>query len=182
MDLPLEAIEKRPTSGPDDRLIVRARQARNGDSVAFGEIVETLWDPLVRMARSVLAAHHDDAEDVVQDSLVVAWNKIGNLRRAEAVQSWLTQIVVRRCFRQLKRPRPQELPELSTTPTPEPLLDIESLLQRLSPRQRAVIHLGALYGFDDKEIGDLLGMMPTTVRVHRLRGRRKLKTMLGEQP
>ncbi len=60
----------RPTIILAASLISRV-QARDAD--AFRELVQTLYVPLVRFARSLLGSH-DDAKDVVQDVLALVWD------------------------------------------------------------------------------------------------------------
>jgi len=53
-------------------------------------------------------------------------------------------------------------------------IDVGTLLRGLAPRQRAVLHLTAVEGYSDREIGEALGISSSSVRVHRLRARRRL--------
>jgi RNA polymerase sigma-70 factor (ECF subfamily) len=168
-------------AGPSqDHLTRLVESARAGDREAFGQIVELTWPRLLRLASVVLAGRVAEAEDVVQDSLVIAWSKLGSLRSPEALHSWLRRIVVRRCYRVAPRIATEPLSEQSCPPRGDLLIDMPVLLARLSPRQRAVVYLDTEYGLSDAEIGLQLGMLPPTVRVHRMRARRRLKHLLGE--
>ncbi|MBZ0113940.1 MAG: sigma-70 family RNA polymerase sigma factor [Thermoanaerobaculia bacterium] len=167
-------------AGPNwDHLTRLVESARGGDREAFGQIVELTWPRLVRLASVVLAGRTAEAEDVVQDSLVVAWSKLRSLRSPEALHSWLRRIVVRRCYRVARSVASVPLFEQSCPPHGDLQIDMPVLLARLSPRQRAVVYLDIEYGLSDAEIGAQLGMLPPTVRVHRMRARRKLKHLLG---
>jgi RNA polymerase sigma-70 factor (ECF subfamily) len=169
------------SGGPSQaHLTELAELARSGDREAFGQIVELTWPRLVRLATVVLAGRVAEAEDAVQDSLVVAWSKLSSLRSPEALHGWLRRIVVRRCYRVASRIVTEPLSETASCPPPgDLLLDMPVLLARLSPRQRAVVYLGTEYGLSDAEIGVQLGMLPPTVRVHRMRARRRLQQLLG---
>jgi RNA polymerase sigma-70 factor (ECF subfamily) len=53
----------------------------------------------------------DLVEDAVQEALIIAFERLHQLRRPEAVAGWLKQIVVRQCYRhvqQLRRGREYE--------------------------------------------------------------------------
>jgi hypothetical protein len=50
-------------------------QARLGDAAAFGELVRRHQAAVVRTAR-VVCRSREDAEDVAQEALVSAWNKL----------------------------------------------------------------------------------------------------------
>jgi RNA polymerase sigma-70 factor (ECF subfamily) len=69
----------------------------------------------------------------------------------------------------------------------EPATSPDSSLERvllalaeLSPNQRAVILLRHYVGYRSREVAQLLGMAPATVRVHLARGRRNLERALEE--
>ena len=174
----------------EDQASALVMRARGGDADAFGALVEELWAPLVGLARAVLAGD-PEAEDVVQDALVVAWRRLPALRDPARFPAWLRRIVVRRCLRYLRRRSARPNAELSaadagrarstgptTAPASEAAIDVARLLAALPPRQRAVLYLTAVEGRTDREIAALLGILPPTVRVHRLRATRRLRGWL----
>ncbi|MGE4081981.1 MAG: RNA polymerase sigma factor [Vicinamibacterales bacterium] len=71
--------------------------ARAGDAHAFG----TLVDQHVRSARRVAAAAlaaPDDADDVVQEACLTAWQRLGELADPHAFRSWLLRITWRKAL------------------------------------------------------------------------------------
>ena len=62
---------------------------------------------------------------------------------------------------------------------PTTRIAVWQVLSRLPPRQRAVLHLTAVEGMTDAEIGVVLGIAPASVRVHRRRARMKVEKLLG---
>ena len=156
------------------------RKARNGDREAFAALVALHWHRLVRLARSVVG--EADSEDVVQEGLLAAWCKLRKLREPGAFSAWLTRIVIRRCI-QKKRGAlmlsVEALPELgSVGGAVEVEIDVERVLDKLAPQQRAVMHLTVVEGMTDGEIGMLLGLRPASVRSHRRRARESLSRFL----
>jgi RNA polymerase sigma-70 factor (ECF subfamily) len=157
--------------------------AQGGDRRAFGSLVELHWAMLVRIARSVVG--DADAEDVVQEALVFAWRKLGNLSDATRFPSWATRIVFRRGLRRARRRRPEvaldALTDLATNSDPAGDVWVWQVLSRLAPRQRAVLHLTVIEGMSDSEIATALGISASSVRVHRMRAREQVgKLMKGE--
>lgn len=156
-------------------------QARGGDRGAFSRLVELHWSPLVRLARSVIG--ETDAEDAVQDALVTSWNKLARLRKPEGFAAWVRRIVLRACFRKARGRKRwttlDDAPEPVTSPSPGAGLDVERLLARLAPRQRAVMHLTLVEGMTDREIGDAMGIAAASVRSHRRRARQSLSSRLA---
>jgi RNA polymerase sigma-70 factor (ECF subfamily) len=57
---------------------------------------------------------------------------------------------------------------------------VMAALAQLSEKQRAVILLRHYAGYHSREVAELLGMAPATVRVHLARGRRNLERALEE--
>jgi RNA polymerase sigma-70 factor, ECF subfamily len=157
----------------------------DGDAGAFSEWIELCWVRLVGFARSVVG--DSDAEDIVQDSLVIAWEKLPSLRIPEAFHSWVLQIIFRACLRRkrrLSRFLPLMLLRESGHPTQQAdtgSVDVEKILGILPPGQRAVMHLTFLEGMSDSEIGLALGIAAASVRSHRRRARETLQRIIGQK-
>jgi RNA polymerase sigma-70 factor, ECF subfamily len=162
-------------------LIVRA-QDRDAD--AFSTLVGQRWPSLVRFARSVAA--RSDAEDIVQESLLRAWQKLPRLRAPEAFPTWLLRIVSRACFRHTRKMRfllPLDAAAGKADPdggSPLSEIHVESILAALAPRQRAVMHLTAIEGMTDSEIGAALAISAAAVRSHRRRAREAMGRILPQ--
>jgi len=155
--------------------------ARKGDPEAFGGLVKLHWERWVRLARSMVG--DAGAEDVVQESLVVAWRKLSRLARDEAFRPWVTRIVFRRCLRARSRVRPAVLEGHSRPEgagNPETVTWVGELLSRLAPRQRAVMHLTVVEGNTDGEIAGMLGITAASVRTHRRRARARINALMDE--
>ncbi len=157
-------------------------RARGGDREAFGDLVESSWRQLVALARGVLAGD-EGAEDVVQDALVHAWQRLWTLRRPERFDAWMRRIVTRRCLTRLRRQKPQQEPDeiAREDPSAGDRVDAARLLAALAPRQRAALYLTWIEGCTDKEVGRILGLAPATVRVHRFRGMQRLRQIVEDE-
>ena len=162
------------------------RQAQRGDPEAFSSLVEKHWSRLVAFARSIVG--DADAEDTVQDGLVIAWRKLGGLRSAEAFAAWSLRIVSRTCFRRLRLGRrfvPLSTADELAAPGADHddgRLDVERLLAALAPRQRAVMYLTVVEGMTDSEIGLVLKLEAASVRSHRRRARERLRHLMAPRP
>ena len=162
-------------------LVVRAR---SGDQAAFGLLVEHHWSRLVRLARSVSGPA--DAEDAVQDALLLAWRKLYQLTEPTAFGSWLSRVVMRVCLKRARSRAWSFVPletyrEPQSTPNPGVALDVGRWLASLPPKQRAVMHLTVVEGMTDSEIAPLLGIAASSVRAHRHRARQHLKRHLEQR-
>jgi TonB family protein len=72
----------------DERSLIL--RAQDGDAAAFSRLVERHWTWLVHFARSVVG--DAEAEDCVQDGLVIAWSKLVALRQPDALRGWILRL------------------------------------------------------------------------------------------
>ena len=132
---------------------------------------------LLRIATSLVGP--DTAEDVVQDSYLIARARIGQLRDPAALDAWLARICVHRSFRiKRRRGRLQELlaviPFARTTPPASGRLELQELVERLPPRDRAVVVLQHGYGYTLAEVAELVGISHANARQIASRTRARL--------
>jgi len=155
--------------------------ARAGEREAFARLVEALWPDLVAFTRSVLG-RAADAEDVVQDALIVAWQELPTLRSSAKFFPWVCKIAYRLALVALKK-RSRLVPltaakrEVIHLVTND--LDFQRLLAVLTTRQRAVLYLSLVEGWTASEIGAALGASLVTVRIHRMRALARLRRHVG---
>ena len=160
------------------------RRASQGDSAAFGQLVEHHWARLVRLARSVVG--EIDAEDAVQDGLLRAWRNLSQLTEPAAFGGWVSRVVVRVCLRRARSQRAvsvslDESPEPRIRSNPEATIDVWRLLASLPPKQRVVMHMTVVEGMTDSEIAPLLGIAISSVRAHRRRARQRLERQTSQR-
>jgi len=75
--------------------------ARRGDHQAFAALVRANAPRLARLARSV--AGSDDADDVVQETIVAAWRSLSSFRGDARFSTWLQTIAYRQALRHAQR-------------------------------------------------------------------------------
>ncbi|MDF5757539.1 sigma-70 family RNA polymerase sigma factor [Spongiactinospora sp. TRM90649] len=78
---------------------------RGGDLTALGYLLERHRAPMLAVALAVLD-RPSEAEDAVQDAMITALTRIGDLRDLSAVGPWLKMIVRNRCRMELRARRP----------------------------------------------------------------------------
>jgi RNA polymerase sigma-70 factor (ECF subfamily) len=142
---------------------------------------------LFRLARR-LSSSHDEARDLVQDTLVRALRSKAELPLDRQEQeAWLVTVLVNlardRGRRVVVRARHAAEMRASTGDGPEggyiAKMAVERALEQLDARRRAVIVLHELDGEPVKRIAALLGIAPVTVRWHLARARKQLAIMLA---
>lgn len=81
-----------PEPTPEERALVL--RAQDGEAAAFEQLVDLHQGRLFRIAFMVVG-DRQDAEDVVQESLVLAWRRLHLLEDPAAFRGWVTQICTR---------------------------------------------------------------------------------------
>jgi len=132
---------------------------------------------LLRIAMSLVGP--DTAEDVVQDTYLTARARLAQLRDPAALEAWLARICVHRSFRIKRRGRRlQELlgsiPFARSTSAGSGRLELQELVDRLPPRERAVVVLQHGYGYTLAEVAQLVGISHANARQIASRTRARL--------
>ena len=89
-----------------NQLEALARSAASGDENAFNELYRQTRDRAYFVAYSV-TKNEDDAMDILQESYLKAWQKLGSLENPAVVGAWLNQIVGNTAKDHVKKRRPQ---------------------------------------------------------------------------
>jgi RNA polymerase sigma-70 factor (ECF subfamily) len=130
---------------------------------------------LRRLCASMVGA--DEADDVVQDTYMVARQRLGQLQDPAALGPWLKRIAVNRCYDRHRRQRRlvERLPLLHrSSPKKDRDLSLIELVERLPSRQRTVLVLHYAHGYALNEIAELLSLSYVNVRTIIARTRRDL--------
>jgi RNA polymerase sigma-70 factor (ECF subfamily) len=175
------------TQQTDEQLV---RKALQGDDRAFEGLVRRHMKSAYAVAISELADGRD-AEDAVQDSFILALERLEDCRDPSAFGPWLRQIVRNRARSVGRRERVRETESLDgvrVALSADPARDferaqlkerLESALGTLTEVQRRVVLMHDLEGFKHREIATELGVPEGTVRSHLFLARRALRQLLG---
>ena len=173
---------------PDADLVILAR---SGDAESFGELVGRYQRPAYSVALAV-TGRHQDAEDAVQESFLVALQRLDDCRNPARFAGWLLAIVRNRSRNLIRREslrRADEIPASASAsgPSPERAADISALrgrlteaLNTLSEVQREIVLLHDVEGWKHAEIAEKLGMPSGTVRSHLHFARKALRVQLAD--
>ena len=153
----------------------------------FTERVHELIPRLRRYARA-LTGERSAADDLVQDTLERAWNKLHLWREGSDLRAWLFTIMHNVHVNQVRSRIAtstvplDEAPEAPVRPTQSDMLevrDIDSALQQLSVDQRQVLLLVAVERLSYDETARALGIPIGTVMSRLARGRDRLRMVLS---
>jgi len=146
------------------------RAAIHGDREAFEMIIRKHSRLLFAIAYGILQ-RHEEAEDVVQDSLIKAWKTRWRVRDPEKFPVWLATIARHKAHDVFRKRRTVPLPEqVADTIEPEPAntnaLDqrLHSALATLPELHRAALTLRYFEGMDYRTIENTLGLTNGALR------------------
>lgn len=167
----------------DFELLERARQ---GDTAAFHELVDRHATGLYRLA-CALTGDRAEAEDVMQETFLGAFQGMRGFRGRSSVKTWLIGILNRRAARHhRRRMRHPALPlegadrQPAARHAPEARIDVNEALGRLSPEHRQVLVLREVEGMTYAEMAQVLGVPLGTVESRLFRARQELKMQLAD--
>ena len=152
------------------------------DAIAI--LVSGSHEHVKRFART-LCATPEDAEDAAQEALIILYRKIGTLRAAAALASWMFQIVRNECIRRtrltLHKPASTAISEPSAEDAALAHIEIERIVKcvaSLPAEQRAVVILRDIQGLSGGATADALGLSRAAMKSRLHRGRQTLHSQL----
>jgi RNA polymerase sigma-70 factor (ECF subfamily) len=187
------------STADNDESVVRLESSRVdmalfGDEDAFAALVRTHQDQLYRVALR-MTGNPADAQDVVQETFLQAWEHLPAFRGEARFSTWVTRILINRCHNLHRARRPTvPLPEESETepglpqaPAAETLAvaahrrdAVRRALLSLPLDQRAPLVLITFGGYTHAETGRILGISEGAAKLRAHRARRVLSTLLQE--
>tara|TARA_R110002049_G_scaffold70983_5_gene183120 strand:+ start:9583 stop:10026 length:444 start_codon:yes stop_codon:yes gene_type:complete len=131
----------------------------------------------------------DDAEDIVQESFIKAFQKINQYRGEVTFGAWLKKIVVNKSIDFLKA-KQIKIVELNegymevvededwTVDDAVTIKEVTHAISTLPDKYRFVVQLFLVEGYDHSEISEILDLSYSTCRTRLLRGKGQLKEIL----
>jgi len=181
----------------DAQLIARALVG--DDHHAFAELVRRHQSTVRATLRKLTAGNHALADDLAQETFVLAWRNLKSFRQEARFSTWLYRIATN-CWLADKRKRKEELlgdrddaiaededgngPEGAAvqgdaTHSASLKLDLERAMAALSDGERAAIVQCYHNDLTHEEAAYVLDCPVGTVKTHVLRGKQKLKLALA---
>jgi RNA polymerase sigma-70 factor, ECF subfamily len=155
---------------------------RDGD---FEPIVMPHARSLLRFALR-LAGNSCQAEDLVQETLLLAWRGFGQFESGTNARAWLFRILMN-VFRQQKRranssfaTEPLAHAVQAAQPSSHEFVEVMQAFERLGSEQRTVLLLAVMEGFTCREISEILDIPMGTVMSRLSRAREAMREQLSE--
>jgi len=125
------------------------------------------------------------SEDVLQDAFVLVFKYFDQLEHANAMESWMRRIVINVALKDLKKSHnktiyteEQFFPDNEINPeifSKFGFEDILNMISKLPNGYREIFNLNVIDGYSHENIGELLGINPSTSRSQLSRARKFLQ-------
>jgi RNA polymerase sigma-70 factor (ECF subfamily) len=165
-------------------------ECRGGNFNNFRKLVE-LSAPVAYSVAFRMLGDDEKAKDVVQDSMVTIWQKLGKIKTAEVYKTWMYRIVVNKCYDEMRKRKrnPEFVADDQTwglisnkiSEAPSEVLEnketakiIGVLTEKLSTKQKAVFVLSDLEGMSNDEISEITGISKTAVKANLYHARKSI--------
>lgn len=178
-------------------------RARAGDGDAFSDLVKRYERRIYRLAKNI-TRHDEDAEDVLQEAFLKAYEHLNRFQGNSAFYTWLVRIAVNEALMKLRKRKSDR-----TVPLDEPIDLGEDIMQReiavwednpeqrysqeemqkilddavdgLKPDFRTVFVLRDIEELSTEETAETLGISVPAVKSRLLRARLALREKLTKQ-
>lgn len=171
-------------------------ECRKGDLSNFRRIVDKT-SPLIFSVAFRMTGDDNIARDIVQDTMITVWQKIGKIKSSECFNTWIYRIAVNKCYDHLrKRKREPEYRfddeawalisnHISDEAAPglenkENAEIINFLTGKLSPKQKEVFILSELEEMSTDEIMEITGMYRSSVKANLYYARKNIRSLFNK--
>lgn len=165
-------------------------KVKNGDNDATILLYEDAKDIAYNKAYSILNNHHD-AEDIAEDSVLRAIEKIDTIKKPSEFPAWIRRVAENKAKDYIKKDKPTYMGddfEYTTNDLnsdqkvlPEKMADSQEnidlykkLIAKLTDDQRNALVLNRIEGYKTREIAEMLGCSENTVKSRIHQGEKKL--------
>ncbi len=171
----------------DQALVVRARLGQ--DPQAFEQLVRRHQGMVRALLRRLTKGDHAWADDLAQETFLLAWRKLDQYRGDARFATWLYRIAYTNFLKQADKLQPSvegqdasqedETMALQVHPCIDLRLDFERAMQNLNATEQLVLLHCVQLDLTHEEVAQVLGLPLGTVKSNATRGKSKLQAWLS---
>lgn len=160
-----------------------------GDRAAQRVLYEEHYGALMSICQRY-AGGEDEAMDLLHESFIKIFQKIGRYETGTALLAWMRRITVNTAidhYRRNARRRTEDIDQAYHLSSDAPDVfarfgarEILNAVQQLPPTYRTIFNLYVVEGYSHREIGEQLGINESTSRSNLVKARGKLQKVLTE--
>jgi RNA polymerase sigma-70 factor (ECF subfamily) len=166
-------------------------QARRGDKVAFGMIIEAYQGPVYNLAYRMLN-NSGEAEEAAQEAFIRAYTRLDSYNPNHKFSTWLLSITSNYCIDLIRKrraillsideplpPHPSLMSEKSAAPEQQLVQSeqqelVQSLLAELAPEYREAVVLRYWHELSYEEIAEMMDTTVSAIKSRLFRARKQL--------
>lgn len=166
-------------------------QARQGDKVAFGKIIEAYQSPVFNLAYRMLN-NAGEAEEAAQEAFIRAYTRLDSYNPNHKFSTWLLSITSNYCIDLIRKrraillsideplpPHPSLMSEKSAAPEPQLVQSeeqqmVQRLLAELAPEYREAVVLRYWHELSYDEIAEMMDTTVSAIKSRLFRARKQL--------
>lgn len=125
--------------------------------------------------------NHDDIEDIIQNTILRAYENIGSLKESRYFETWFISILINECRQNLRNRKREVLQEdIVLDGVFYDNYDFFQEINSIDDIYKEVVILKYISGYSQQEISEILNIPLGTVKSRIYRGLRDLKSLLKE--
>lgn len=176
--------------------------AQNGDPEALEDLLKAVQPQLYRFSLK-MCRHEEDAEDVLQDSMLSIARSFRDFRGDSSLSTWLYTITRSFCIKKRRKSKfaPSHEESLETLPrshqsnlqsslkNPQEIAEsaeiwrqVQAGISLIEPAYREILVLRDIEGLSAKEVGEIVGLSVSAVKSRLHRARSQLREKLTMTP
>ena len=155
--------------------------AKEGNKEAYAKLALDIKDELFNIARKRIK-NEDDINDIVQDTLIIGYLKINQLRHNKYFKTWIIKILINKCnkyykekerYGQLSEKYINNLDVIDNFQESEEI-GFENLIKELDEIEKKIFKLYYQENYSIEKISKELKINPNTIKTEMYRGKRKI--------
>jgi RNA polymerase sigma-70 factor (ECF subfamily) len=162
----------------------------HGDRDAFRELYLHYHRRLARFLTRLIH-RHEDAEEIINDTMWIVWQRAADFRDASQVSTWIMGIAYRRALNMIRRAATHErvmaleraegeTAASDTVQAMEARQLLDFALAKLPLEQRLVLEFTYYLDHSCEEVAEIMECPVNTVKTRMFNARRKLREILAE--
>lgn len=157
---------------------ILVKKAQRGDAEAFIALMEENKMTLRRVAYGYLQ-NEEDVADAIQDTILDAFEHMGDLQKTEYFKTWLVRILINNCTKAYRQKQKivsiNEEYGTGAYENPDSDLEFKEMIKSLPEDSRMIFQLYYGEQFTTKEISEVLHIKENTVKSRIHRGKKQLR-------
>lgn len=177
----------------DDRDIIKEFNTQGKEEIAFNQLVLKYQQRLYWHIRKIVIGH-DDADDVLQNTMIKVWGSLGNFRSESGLYTWLYRIATNEALSFLKQKKKKAFApwvdveeQMSENLEADPWfngdeieLKLQQAILKLPEKQRIVFNMKYFDHVKYEEMSKILGTSVGALKASYHHAVKKIESMLEE--